>query len=131
MYEVTTSLKLTVLLSGSKACIPVLGIYKGSHLNDTNLPCGLEFMLNYYRERIDSSFADKDISLYYEAEWKDLINGIIPSSVRGLPILPLTTSNWKQGAANDNDYIDAYNFFIEDGDDCNHCLAGCVAVAMG
>lgn len=131
LYEVETTLKKTILLSGSRACLPILGIYRGSHLNDTNLPCGLQFMLDYYRERIDSSFADTHIELFYAKEWKDLIKGVVPPLSKGTPIAPLTSSNWRQKGANNNNYVDAYNNQIQSGEGCQHCRAGCVAVAMG
>jgi hypothetical protein len=131
LYEVETSLKKTVLLSGSRACLPILGIYQESHLNNTNLPCGLQFMLDYYRERIDSSFADDHVGLFYANEWSDLIRGIVPPTPKGTPIAPLTTSNWKQKGANNNENVDAYNVQIQSGNGCLHCRTGCVAVAMG
>lgn len=131
LFEIETSLKKTVLLSGSRSCLPVLGIYEGSHLNDPNLPCGLRFMLDYYQERIDSSFANTTCPLYYSGMWDSLIRGIVQPTPKGTPIAPLITSNWRQKLANDCDTVNAYNFLIEPGNTCSHCLAGCVAVAMG
>ena len=130
LYEVETSLKKTVLLSGSRACLPILGIYQESHLNNTHLPRGLQSMLDYYRERIDSSFADDHVGLFYANEWSDLIRGIVPPTPKGTPIAPLTTSNWKQKGANNNENVDAYNVQIQSGNGCLHCRTGCVAVAM-
>lgn len=131
LYEVETSLGKTVLLSGSRACLPVLGIYDDSHLKDKNLPCGLQFMLDYYKERIDSSFADNQCPLYYERKWDSLINGKLPASPKGAAIAPLISSNWRQQIPNSGENIDAYNIQIEGGSGCSHCKVGCVAVAMG
>lgn len=131
LYEVETSSGQSVLLSGSRACLPILGTYKGSVLTDDSIPCGLDFMLNYYMERIDSSFTHYDYPLYYEDEWQKLINGKAPLAPKDSPVAPLLKSSWKQKYPNNEVYADAYNVEIVPGSGCSHCRAGCVAVAMG
>ena len=131
MYEVETSVNKTVLLSGSRACLPILATYAGSQLYDDNLPCGLTFLFDYYRERIDSSFSLDPKEWHYAGEWADLIRGKSRPSTKGTIIAPLISSNWRQHGTNDTDGVDGYNYMITNGDGCNHCLAGCVAVAMG
>ena len=131
MYEVETSINKTVLLSGSRACQPILGTYAGSQLFDDNLPCGLMFMFNYYRERIDSSFSLDPKKTSYAEEWSSLIKGEMNPNTKGSPIAPLISSNWRQRGTNNTDSEAGYNYMLNQCDDCGYCLAGCVAVAMG
>lgn len=130
LFEVTTSVNQTVLLSGSKSCLPVLGTYKGSCLMNGDIPCGLAFMLEYYMQQIDTSFVQRDRkSLQYEKEWKDLLTGNVSTITRAPAVAPLTKSMWGQKSWNHID--DEYNYLIDGNNDCDHCIAGCVAVAMG
>lgn len=131
MYEVETSINRTVLLSGSRACLPILGIYQGSQLFDDNLPCGLRFMFDYYRERIDSSFTLEPKEWFYADMWSELVSGTVKSTAKHDPIAPLVTSHWRQRGTNNSESVDGYNYMIEPGENCSHCLVGCVAVAMG
>lgn len=135
MYEVETSIGQTVLLSGSRACLPILGVHysdEGSYIENDSLPCGLQFMLDYYKERIDSCLADKNTKPYYYREWDTLINGIRQSIPRNAPIAPMLSSNWRQRVPNCCMGVDAYNIMCPQEDGCTHkSLAGCVAVAMG
>ena len=134
LYEVETSIGQTVLLSGSRACLPILGVHcsdEGSYIENDSLPCGLQFMMDYYKERIDTCLSDKRAKLYYEKQWDSLIRGIPPTVSRNVPIAPMLSSNWRQKYPNDNMYVDAYNAQTPSGNGCSHCRVGCVAVAMG
>lgn len=130
LFEVTTSANQTVLLSGSKSCLPILGTYKGSCLANDGIPCGLAFMLDYYKQQIDTSFVQGyRNSLQFENEWNDLLTRNITTITRAPAVGPLTKSKWGQKSRNQLD--DEYNYLIDGNNNCNHCLVGCVAVAMG
>lgn len=42
LFEVKTSINQTVLMSGSRDCLPILGTYKGSCISDGTPPIGIE-----------------------------------------------------------------------------------------
>jgi hypothetical protein len=126
MYEVIFDDGQGILLSGSKACIPILGYFKsedGKSIFDNDIPDGLKFLLEEYEEQIELCFQNDTIRLYYQNEWQEL-----QSVTRATPTIiyvgPLLTSRWGQGC---NDY----NYYSS-GSCSGGCkyLAGCVAVAM-
>ena len=130
LFEVKTSINQTVLMSGSRDCLPILGTYKGSCISDEELPCGLNFMLEYYKQQIDTSFVvSRSKASQYQQDWDMLLAGDIPSSTKRPSIAPLTKSKWGQRSKHVG--YDEYNYLIECDDDCQHCIVGCVAVAMG
>ena len=135
LYEIATNAGLTVLLSGSRSCLPVLGVHgneEGLLLNKIDsLPCGLRFLIDWYKVQVDSSFHDASMELTHQQEWRSLINGEPQNVPKFGGVSPLLSSLWKQRKPNDESNIDAYNYFMPSGDTCSHCLAGCVAVAMG
>ena len=140
IYEVLFQNGNTVLLSGSKACIPILGCNfskKGESIVDNDdLPPGLQAMLDGMLIDIDSALLNDTITLYYQAEWDELIstdflNNRNVATQHG----PLLTSIWGQRYSNDywNSDPHAYNYYVtktSSSCDDDYCPAGCVAVAM-
>jgi hypothetical protein len=144
MYEVVFKNNTAILLSGSKACLPVLGYYikpdnDDSAIFDTthnNVPCCLQAFLYDYIQEIEWCFAQDNITLYFEEQWRklqqfDSIRGDPPTTIS---VAPLLTTKWNQSESNDWK-CDAYNYFITNtNNSCSctkHCPVGCVAVAMG
>lgn len=137
MYDVQTSSKISVLLSGNKSCLPLLGIYDGSRgplLQDsTNVPNGLQFLLDWYSEQIEHCFVETKMDSKNGSIWDSIVAVCSsPSTKTSSSVAPLTTSRWGQKYPNmGGDNIDAYNYYIPAGGTCLHQIAGCVAVAMG
>ena len=139
IYEVLFQNGNTVLLSGSKACLPVLGCNfsgKGETIvNNDDLPPGLQAMLDGMLMDIDSALLNDTITLYYQAEWNELMSAdFIEGKNTRVQKGPLLTSVWDQRYSNDN-HCDAYNHYVEKtsqncGCASKRCPAGCVAVAM-
>lgn len=139
IYEVKFNDNHSVLLSGSKACLPVLG-YNFSDDDETILdkfdmvPPGLQSMIEEYIEQIEICFATDTITLWHETDWNELMKfnknkvGIVDV------VSPLIKTKWGQSFSNDKYNIDynAYNYYVtETGSACNeHCPTGCVATAM-
>jgi hypothetical protein len=148
LYEIIFSDEQAVLLSGSKACLPILGYYKtdGSSvfaLEAKNVPCGLKAMIQDYETQVAWLFANDTMPLYYYREWQDLQSSITTRSTTNIIVNPLLTSKWGQWISNDYNFENgtgdctAYNYYVtaDDNhcDDCStdKCPVGCVAVAMG
>ena len=137
IYEVTTD-SITILLSGNKACKPILG-YCGKNIQSLLqlythelLPCGLQYLLDEYVDQIEKSYRLTDVRHDYEEEWQDLLNYENEPARLITTVGPLLKSIWSQQYPNYGNSFDAYNFFAPEGanGECEHCLAGCVAVAM-
>ena len=142
MYEVIFDEGQGILLSGSKACLPVLGYFTVSDENrsifDDDAPCGLKSMLWEYEEQIALCFKNDTIQLYEEEAWQRLQNNIVTRASPGAVdiVSPLITTQWNQRWSNDWRDCDAYNYYVtktsSNCTDCTskRCAAGCVAVAM-
>lgn len=148
MYEMVFKDRTAILLSGSKACLPVLGYYIKSE-NDNNaifdtvnvfVPPGLHALIEGFVREIEYCFSQNNIELYYENEWSklqqsDLSRGDPPTTII---VAPFLTTRWGQQWANDG-YCPAYNYYVTEqnsnqcGDEnCDDlCPLGCTAVAMG
>ena len=142
MYEVIFKNRAAILLSGSKACLPVLGYYiKPKHDNgavfDTaniNVPCCLQDFFYDYIQQIEWCFEQEYIELYYEEQWNEFQKPYLPKSLRATIIVaPLLTTKWGQSKSNDDECDASYNYYAptSQGCDCGRCAAGCVAVAIG
>lgn len=134
LYEVRFD-SINVLLSGSKACLPVLGYYKGEVSivsNFDSLPCNLRSFIDSYIEEIESCFANNTIRLYYGDEWDDLLEGTLSDTRSSIVVEPLIKTKWNQSFSNDTCDLVAYNHFIppDDSHHCLHQLVGCGAVAL-
>ena len=154
MYETVLDDGQRILLSGSKACLPVLGymsLPEGKSIFDDDMPDGLKFLLEEYQEQLELCFQNDTIRLHYQAEWQEMLQeetnisqkrnvktmSIIPPEY--IAVAPLLTSRWGQDKPNilswADPVCDAYNYYAPyTGGICKECrlkcAAGCVAVAM-
>ncbi len=137
MYEVVTSNGMAILLSGNKKYPPVLGVYDAGETSifshNANIPCGLQCLLNDYREQIALCFTERENDGRCDTAWQFLIDGQIPGNYNRNSVGPLLQSQWGQNYSNDRYDTTAYNQFAPDldCDSVQRCPAGCVAVAMG
>ncbi|MDR1112301.1 MAG: C10 family peptidase [Bacteroidales bacterium] len=147
LYEVIFSDGKTILLSGSKACFPILGHYMSKSLSifDSSrmTPCCLQAFVREYAAQVAWAFADKAMPLYYHEEWDDWQSHNPMRSATTVGVEPLTTSKWGQWVSNDYNSdtqtgdCTAYNYYVDrdsrncDGCPTDKCPVGCVAVAMG
>jgi hypothetical protein len=133
MYEVIFENGAAVLLSGSKACQPVLGYYtkEGKEsvfdTNNINVPPGLLALLDDYAQMIEWSLTRDSVDLHYESEWNTLQRPSLHKS--NPPTAPyigtFLKTKWGQGG-------DGFDYYVtETGNNCSGCLLGCAAVAMG
>ena len=141
LYEVKFNDNHSVLLSGSKACQPILG-YNFSYDDETALdkfdeiPPGLQFMIQEYIDQIELCFANDTITLWHAADWANLMTYSKYGNEVNDVVSPLITTKWGQDISNDDHDCHAYNHYIYSTDNsCNcsgddHCPAGCTAVAM-
>ena len=139
LYEVELANGAEILLSGNRACKPVLAHgYVGSILetDDEYLPCGVDYFLNSYIEQIEYAFTYTD-TLFYVAEWEELkVFDETQTGVKGAVVVaPLLTSAWGQNIENccytDSCNKVAYNHYVNRIHNGTRCSAGCVPVAMG
>ncbi len=133
LYEIELANGAGILLSGNRACKPVLVHgYKGSIFeNEDELPCGVQFFLDSYIEQVKYAFTFAD-TLLYNAEWDELkIFDETQIGVKGAVVIaPLLTTKWGQRENNCNDELEAYNHYVTQTNDGQKCYAGCGAVAM-
>ncbi len=133
LYEITTD-SVSLLLSGSKACYPILAKYKTpnrpllDHYDD--LPDNLRSFLDDYIWQISFCFSNDTIGLYHQGVWDSLINGINLVQRNSNSIGPLMSTRWAQKGCNNGSCV-GYEYSMPQGNTCDHCVAGCVAVAMG
>ena len=133
LYEVVTD-SVAVLLSGSKACIPVLGIRynpKNSIVdNYEKLPCNIKAFIDDYIAQIEACFDNDTITLYHQSDWTSLCNGeALPQKSR-TSVSPLISTHWGQKGCNNDTSIVGFEYYTPSGNGCSHCLAGCIPVAM-
>jgi len=137
LYEVLFTNGSTVLLSGHKACTPILGMVfaeedepsTGLLSQFDSLPEAFQELINYYAEQISFSI-DNNVPLYCQSQWDSLLygNGLSrPDSLRR--VSPLIKTKWGQSYSNDG-WPNAYNSLSPGCGYYEHCSAGCVAVAM-
>lgn len=141
LYEVKFNDNHSVLLSGSKACQPILG-YNFSYDDETaldkfgDIPPGLQFMIQEYIDQIELCFANDTITLWHATDWANLMTYSKNGNEVNDVVSPLITTKWGQDISNDGYDCHAYNHYIYSTDNsCNcsgdhHCPAGCTAVAM-
>ena len=154
MYEVLFDDGNIVLLSGNRACIPVLGVIlieaadtnsisseidtNSIFAGEENTPDGLCVFLNDYEQQIAYCFRH-NITGYYSRLWQQLQTYDSSLLQSRLKVGPLLTAEWGQMKSNDKGYYQpdycAYNELVTEancyGNYCQKCPAGCVAVAMG
>ena len=142
LYEVRFKNGETVLLSGNKACLPILGYYKVTKRNAPILsqkdaiPEGLQDILRDYAHQNEECFKTRE-PMASHAYWDTLLlfnpernNRAMLSTI----VLPMLTTHWGQNESNDTDpqYVAyyTYNYYAPQGVNCTRCAAGCSAVAM-
>ena len=136
MYEVIFKNGQTVLLSGSKACLPVLAVLDQtskvhSLLNpDDDLPEGVIDFLETYMQQIHYCFQNDTVRLYHRDDWNLLQTADSGRTGRTVVVPPLLTTKWGQRSSNDDYEANAYNYFAPQLCGNDNCYAGCVAVAM-
>ena len=148
MYEVVFQNRATILLSGSKACLPILGYYiKPEYDNsaifdtaNTNVSCCLHAFLHDYLQEIEWCFEQNDnVRLLYLNQWEELQQSYLSkdSPPTNIIVNPLLKTKWGQDHPN-NLYMgcNTYNYYVtatHNSCDCSaeKCPVGCVAVAMG
>lgn len=153
LYEVHFETGETVLLSGHKACVPVLGYITEGHgetiLNQYDqIPDGLRDFIDEYAA-YSQFFFDTISELVHLSDWEALQTYDRDMKITRV-VEPLTTSKWGQSWARFRYYFPdvngydsvpffetrnhAYNYYILDTcracDDAIYSPAGCPAIAM-
>ena len=145
IYEVHFQSGEIVLLSGNKACTPVLGyslstLFSASQSildNNADIPDGLRDMLSEYEEQILICFRNNLNSK--NNEWQALQHFESGRSITTEIVSPLLTTEWGQHRSNDLlnlSVCNAYNYYVnETNTSCTcgnsqNCPTGCVATAM-
>lgn len=138
LYEVHFRTGATVLLSGNKACLPILGYIlpeKGDNTTDgilnhyNELPDGLRFFVDLYKAQVEYCFQN-EVPDTYKQDWNDLQQYDASKSGNTRSVSPLISTKWGQSTANCGS-PNAYNYYAPGCGSITHCAAGCVAVAMG
>ena len=150
LYEVVFDNGDVVLLSGNKACVPILGIilhdtaYTNgvSSVTDTcsilargnEIPEGLLDFLDDYEQQVTYCF-NNSVTGFYQRLWQQLQTYDSNYLRNGSEIGPFISTKWGQSESNDRWPWDrdpyAYNALVsENGQNCDKCSAGCVAVAL-
>ncbi len=137
LYEVHFRTGESVLLSGHKACKPVLGYISKEYDKPTDgilyghsIPEGLFFFIENYTLQVDSCFQNYSFP-YYQQDWEDLQFFNENRNLNNVnQVNPLLSTHWGQTSSNDG-CIYAYNYSIPGCSTYLHCPAGCAAVAMG
>ena len=139
MYEVVTTDRTSVLVSGHFDCTPILATFqRGSDkpiLDDyDNLPDGLQFLIDWYLAQLDRCFSESQSPKSKKRLlWKKLMQSH-PDYSKSDYVEPLIQTKWGQSLSNDKRNPDpsAYNCYIAPRwyNDCEHPKAGCGAVAM-
>lgn len=99
-----------IIVSGEDKAAPVLGYCDEGTFDPTNIPDGLNYMLDCYAEQM------KYLRSHPEAAY------VAPGTEMTVSITPLLTTNWNQ----DSPYNDLCPTF---GQDATHAAVGCVATA--
>ena len=137
LYEIIMVDSSAVLLSGNKACTPLLGEYKFSGISIVDdfemIPCGLKCLVNSYIRQINQCF-ESEGPIEDNLQWDLFVRGADSIFENRSSVEPILRSKWGQYRSNDGLDNTAYNEFAPDSGctyGSSHCPAGCVAVAMG
>lgn len=139
LFEVVFRSGEEVLLSGNKACMPIIGYSLSTDEASTfpvlsnyeELPSGLKDILSEYMEQIEIGY-DKNRQLQTHADWAQLMNYRPERQINSIVVGPLLSSQWGQGESNCGEDTNSYNYYVtQTCNNSNHnCYAGCGAVAM-
>ena len=131
LYEVSYQNGCSVLVSGIKNIIPILGYNINedsiSFFQDT-LNYGLSYFVRKYASCIRSIIERQENTI--NSSWsifndnRLFINNL--NSVYG----PYLTTEWNQDHSNDEQDITAYNYYVSQNCGNGNCAAGCIPVAM-
>lgn len=136
LFEIVSDEGLSVLVSGNKLCLPVLGRYKsyetGSVFDQFDvLPCGLKCIIQSYKYQVEYSFQTRGIESTHDFDWNRMILGENVYLKRNIgSVEPLIKTKWGQHGTKNGDDSCGYEYFTPPDNECDHCPAGCVAVAM-
>lgn len=107
LFEITTDKGRSLLFSGHKACIPLLGDYISNNksivvgLVQNALPCNIHEYMNVYIEQIEAAFEDKDTTQHHREEWNKLLgHSGHDSSIQRYGVNPLLSTKWGQDSSN-------------------------------
>ena len=133
LFEVMTD-SIAVLLSGSKACIPVLGIRYNPSIsivdNYDELPCNMKAFIDDYIAQIEECFENDTITLYHQSEWISLCNGEALPQRSVTSVSPLISTHWGQSGCNDS-YIFGYEYAIFNIADCAIVIGMFILIIYG
>jgi|AntAceMinimDraft_17_1070374.scaffolds.fasta_scaffold02383_4 hypothetical protein len=120
-----------ITVSANDATVPILS-YSYNKTYDENgfhNPAYLEWMENYSKE-IDSVRANNVNNSLIIGIWNNIINKNFTKSEDSV-VVPLIKTKWGQTKTNDGQ-CPGYNSLCQynSGCNCEHCSAGCVAIAM-
>lgn len=139
LYEVVFVDGSAVLLSGHKACTPILGMIPAKQgktpgnlfsLSDS-IPDALKNLLDAYSDVVSYCYNEQEPPSF-QSTWNafqqfENISNISNNKEKG--VSPLIDTKWGQSSSNDG-YSFAYNYLIPICDNQPYCSAGCAAVAM-
>ncbi len=139
LFEVCFVDGSSVVMSGHRACTPVVGLIEADEDKPTvglinrrdSLPPAMRELLNHYVAQIRYCFVNSHPS-YRHTEWDSLLN-VEASPDNHQPfrdmVSPLLSTQWGQYKSNDGQ-PDAYNYHTPGCGIYNHCFTGCVSTAM-
>jgi len=124
-----------VIVSSDKRADPVLA-YSDEHSYSEIIPQSVNFWLEQYdlyiyKVKTQNYFDEENID--YNEVWNDLLdNNLLKyKQTKEVVVSPLISTKWGQSQSNTGNDPYAYNYYAPPGDNCEHTLAGCPAVAAG
>ena len=137
LYEVSYRNGNSVLVSGIKNIIPVLGYNESEEITsffDIDEEMGLYYFIDKFATSIENIINRQSDTII--EQWTIILNDSISFYYQNnrSKYGPLLTSKWGQNYSNCGSDPNAYNYYVTETDDnCtyDYCPVGCVAVAMG
>lgn len=148
LYEVFFERGESVLLSGNKLCMPVLGLLfpvnddermrsSSFDFDDVQLPNGYKNLIEGYASQIRYCFQNDTVDSLYQNAWVNLQQYNENKDGGEGYVGPLVTTKWGQSSSNDilasfgdghayNYYVSQQSILCEGG----YCPVGCISVAM-
>ena len=150
VYEVNFINGESVILSGNKSCMPILGfILQDTFDTDSNarqynnaieeniVPLAYQDIIEYYANQIGYCFTHDIVDTAYRNMWTILLQLDTGNILREQSVAPLLETKWGQNSSNEllsvNRDGHAYNYYVnQQNSSCEggYCPAGCVALAM-
>ncbi len=148
LFEVYFEGGESVLLSGNKMCMPVLGLLFPADVDERmrlssfdfdneSLPNGYKNLIEGYASQIRYCFQNDTVYSIYQGAWMNLLQNDETNDGGDKGVGPLVSTKWGQHSSNEilesfrdghayNYYVSQQNILCEGG----YCPAGCVSVAM-